>query len=63
MDAIEPSSADPVTTPAVEAKSEYAAARREPVGAPADDLPEHKAPGRSIEMPKKKGFFARLFGR
>ena len=57
-------SAEPIKTPAVEVKSEYAAARKEPVGAPADDLPEHKAPGRSIEMPKKKkGFFARLFGR
>lgn len=45
------------------AQAQRAAAMKEPIGMPADDLPAQQAPGRTIEMPKKKGFFARLFGR
>lgn len=53
-----------LTTAPAAAQTDRAASRKEPIGAPADDLPGSHAPGRMIEMPKKKkGFFARLFGR
>ncbi len=45
------------------AQTDRAAMRQGPIGAPTDDLPDRMAPGRTIAMPKKKGFFARLFGR
>lgn len=44
--------------------TQAAPVRPEPAGVPADDLPVQAAPGKRIAMPaKKKGFFARLFGR
>ena len=58
-----PVDADVLKTEPTAAQTDHAAMRKEPIGAPTDDLPDRKAPGRSIEMPRKKGFFSRIFGR
>lgn len=58
-----PVDSDVLKTEPTAARTDHAAMRKEPIGAPTDDLPDRKAPGRSIEMPRKKGFFSRIFGR
>lgn len=49
--------------PAYPAASHSEASYAPPVGFPSDDLPDRRVEARSVDMPQKKGLFARLFGR